>query len=91
MLTKDHVRGLFARGLRCVIAAVVVGSASLTAQAPAGPVARLSAATANLNGGPDSIRIDVLAWSTDAVRNQMVDAWKMIAPAPGTVAGLTEG
>lgn len=43
-------------------------------QAPStpGPVARYSS---------ESMRIDVLAWSTDAARSQLVDAWNMIPPA----------
>jgi hypothetical protein len=53
-----------------------------TAAAPA-PAARLSAETTNLKGGPNSVRIDVLAWSTDAARSQLVDAWNLIAPTRG--------
>src|SRR5262245_18547944 len=47
---------------------------------PAGPVARITATTSNLKAGPDSVRIDVLAWSNDAARRQLLDAWIMIAP-----------
>jgi hypothetical protein len=74
--------------LRCfalTIVTVLTGSATGLAQTPAPPVARLAATTANLSGGPTSVRIDILAWSTDAVRSQLVDAWNMLPPAP--VAG----
>jgi hypothetical protein len=52
-----------------------------TAQTTAEPVARFVAETANLDAGPDSVRIDILAWSTDAERRQFVDAWNLILPA----------
>jgi hypothetical protein len=52
--------------------ATLVGSAA--------PVARITATTANLKDGPESVRIDVLAWSTDAARRQFLDAWNLIAP-----------
>ncbi len=45
------------------------------AQAPTGPVARFTATTNNVAGAPDSIRIDLLRWSTDAERDQLASAW----------------
>ena len=51
--------------------------------AQTGPVLRLTATTANVSGAPDSIRIDVLRWSTDAERDQLMAAWNMTAPAGG--------
>jgi hypothetical protein len=62
-----------------------------TAQTPPAPVARLAAETTNLKGGPDSIRIDVLAWSTDAARAQLLDAWNLIAPTRGGGGGRGAG
>src|SRR6266849_3032333 len=50
-----------------LLAAVVV-----TAQAP---ILGFTATTANVSGAPDSIRIDVLRWSTDAERDQLFSAW----------------
>src|SRR2546425_10262425 len=50
-----------------------------------GPVIRFTATTANVSGAPDSVRIDVLGWSTDADRDQMVAAWNLTA-APGAGA-----
>lgn len=70
------VTGLAA--LACVIGA--------TAQAPEAPVARFLAETTNLETGPDVVRIDILAWSTDASRSQFVQAWNLILPA-GARAG----
>lgn len=67
--------------LALALVAILLGSHPAAAQAPA---ARLAAETMNLKGGPDSIRIDVLAWSTDAARSQLVDAWNLIPPARGT-------
>src|SRR5215475_11169234 len=55
---------------------------------PTGPVMRFTATTANVSGAPDSVRIDVLAWSTDADRDQMVGAWNLTAvPAPAGARG----
>jgi hypothetical protein len=61
------------------------------AQAPPAPVARFAAETTNLKGGPDSVRIDVLAWSTDAARSQLLDAWNLIAPTRGAGGGRGAG
>jgi hypothetical protein len=63
------------------IAALTVGGAK--AQDPAAPIARLMAETADLGSGPDSVRIDVLAWSTDEDRSRFVNAWNLTAPAGG--------
>lgn len=76
-----------ARGFAFVVAfAALTGPVALKAGAQAiagvGPVARITATTSNLKGGPESVRIDVLAWSTDADRRQFLDAWNLIAPAP---------
>jgi hypothetical protein len=55
--------------------------AAAAAQTPPAPIARFSAETANLAAGPASVRIDILAWSTDADRRPFVDAWNLILPA----------
>jgi hypothetical protein len=47
-----------------------------------GPIVSFSATTENVAGAPDSIRIDLLRWSTDAERDQLVAAWNMTG-APG--------
>jgi len=41
------------------------------------PILRLTATTDNVRGAADSIRIDVLRWSTDAERDQLMSAWNM--------------
>jgi hypothetical protein len=38
---------------------------------------RFTATTDNVAGAPDSIRIDLLRWSTDMEREQLVSAWNM--------------
>jgi len=63
------------------VAALTVGGAK--AQNTAAPIARLLAETAGLQSGPDAVRIDILAWSTDEDRSQFVDAWNLTAPAGG--------
>ncbi len=44
-----------------------------TAAAP--PILSLTATTENVAGAPDSIRIELLRWSTDAERDQLLSAW----------------
>jgi hypothetical protein len=85
MLDRICNRRLFA--LTFAFAFVVPAAA----QTPPAPVARLAAETTNLKGGPDSLRIDVLAWSTDAARTQLLDAWNLIAPTRGRGGRGTAG
>ena len=53
------------------------------AQTAPGPVMRVTATTINVSGAPDPIRIDVLAWSNDADRDTLLNAWNLTA-APAT-------
>jgi hypothetical protein len=64
------------------LAALTFGGGA-KAQNPAAPIARFLAETANLETGPDAVRIDILAWSTDEDRSQFVNAWNLTAPAGG--------
>jgi hypothetical protein len=57
---------------------IALAASLLCAQTPppaAGPVASFTATTANLTGATDSIRIDILRWSTDAEREKLMAAW----------------
>jgi hypothetical protein len=56
-------------------AALVLAGIVLLAQTPNGPKVSFAATTANVGGANDSIRIDVLRWSTDAERDQLLTAW----------------
>jgi hypothetical protein len=76
MLDSKAIAGLLAAAAFAALTGV-----GATAQAPTTPVARFLAETANLAAGPASVRIDILAWSTDADRSQFVDAWNGIVPA----------
>ena len=58
--------------LKKVIAGVVLAGGLAVGQAP---VLTLTATAGNVKGAPDSIRIDVLRWSTDAERDQILSAW----------------
>jgi len=49
-----------------------------------------TATTDNVAGAPDSIKIDVFRWSTDAERDQLLAAWNLTAPA-ATSAGRGGG
>jgi hypothetical protein len=43
----------------------------------AGTLASYTATTANVSGAPDAIRIDILRWSTDMERDNLMDAWML--------------
>jgi hypothetical protein len=61
-----------------------IGSlAAQTSSALSGPMLRFTATAANVAGAPDSIRIDLLRWSTDAEREKLLAAWDM---KPGAAA-----
>lgn len=73
--------GLFRLGLSWFALGALLFSAGTP---PAGPVLRLTATTANVTGAPDSIRIDILRWSTDAEREKLMSAWNMKGGAVGS-------
>jgi hypothetical protein len=75
--------------MRLPAALLVVAAGLATAQAP---VLSLTATTENVAGAPDSIRIDLLRWSTDTERDQLVSAWSMTrAAGRGGSAGAGRG
>jgi hypothetical protein len=78
MLTARDIPGLLAAaGL-----AALTFAGWATAQNPAAaPIARFLAETANLESGPDAVRLDILAWSADEDRSQFVNAWNLTLPA----------
>src|SRR5580692_4803901 len=55
-------------------AAIAIAALMASAQVP---VPSFSATTENVVGAPDSVRIDLLRWSTDAERDRLVSAWNM--------------
>jgi hypothetical protein len=63
----------------------------MTAQTT-GPILNFTATTDNVGGAPDSIRIDVLRWSTDSERDEIVKSWtNPVAPAATTGRGGGRG
>jgi hypothetical protein len=79
--------------LAFVSLAMITISVSTVAQTSGttGPVMRFTATSGNVSGAPDSIRFDVLAWSSDADRDQMAGVWNLTvtpnAGARGAAAG----
>ena len=65
-------------------AGIAFFAAGLTAQTAAGPILSFSATTTHVMGAPDSIRIDVMRWSTDQDRQQLMSAWEMKGAPGGT-------
>ena len=58
--------------------AVFCGTLLAAASVWAGtPLVSYTATTANVSGAPDTIRIDILRWSTDAERDKLMDAWML--------------
>jgi hypothetical protein len=74
------------------VAALVIAALPARAQTPAGPILSLTATTSNVAGAPDSIKIDLFRWSTDAERDQLVAAWtNPVAPAAAGRGGRGRG
>jgi hypothetical protein len=63
-------------------ASIFIGIALAAGLAMAqGPIVSFTATTENVAGAPDSVRIDLLRWSTDAERDRLVAAWNMTGAA----------
>src|SRR6516162_7605047 len=79
--------------LAMVLVGTVAAAVVAMAQAPTGPIMRLTATTENVSGAGDAIRFDVLRWSTDAERDQLLGAWTLTTPAaaPGGRGGPARG
>lgn len=71
-----------------IVLAAVLATAPTAAQTPTtGPIQRFTATTENVSGAPDSIRIDLLRWSTDAERDQLLAAWNLTGPPENAGGG----
>jgi len=67
-----------------IFAAGLSGQKAAPSSPPAaGPLVSFTATTAHVMGAPDSIRIDVMRWSTDQQREQLMSAWEMKGAAGG--------
>ncbi len=76
-----------------IVLATVLTAGLAAAQTPTtGPILSLTATTDNVAGAPESIRIDLFRWSTDAERDQLLSAWNLTAaPATGGRGGRGAG
>ena len=65
--------------LSCVFTGIVVVSLAVTGQTPSkGPVAlRYTATTDNVSGAGDTVKINLMGWSSDADRDQLLAAWNL--------------
>jgi hypothetical protein len=72
-----------------LLGGIALAAAQIVAQTPAssGPLMSFTATTDGVAGAPDSIRIDVLRWSTDAERDQLMSAWNMTGSGRGARGG----
>ena len=72
MIRAHHIAALLLAGIAFALLVM--------AQAPA---VSFTATTVNVAGAPDNIKIDVLRWSTDVERDQLLGAWNLTAPPAG--------
>ncbi len=64
--------------LAIVVSGIILATAWVAAQTSGpGAVPSFTATTANVAGAPDSIRIELLRWSTDAEAQTLMAAWNM--------------
>ena len=78
---------LLPAGIAIFAAGLSGQKAAPTSPAAAGPLVSFTATTAHVKGAPDSIRIDVMRWSTDPQRQQLMSAWEMKGATGGTGRG----
>jgi hypothetical protein len=80
-----HNLAWFVRGPSLLAATLLLAGPAAN---PKGPL-ELTATTANVSSAPDSVRIEILRWSTDEERERLMTAWdlKRSAPAPGEGRG----
>ena len=76
-----------------IFSASILAAALLLAETPSiNPTTplQLTATTANVSGAPDSVRIEILRWSTDDERERLMAAWdlKSSAATPGLGKGV---
>jgi hypothetical protein len=66
---------------------VIALAAALMPAQVAAPMLSFTATSENVGGAPDSIRIELLRWSTDAERAQLLSEWNMTKGAGQTGRG----
>ena len=64
-----------------IVAGLIATSVMVMAQTT-GPIARFTATTSNVSGAGDAVRFEILKWSTDAERDQFLNAWTHPNPPP---------
>src|SRR5215467_12739695 len=70
---------------------IIAACALIAAQTP-GPIAHFTATSAAVSGAGDAIRIEVLKWSTDADRDQLLNVWTHPnTPPPAAAAPVQAG
>ena len=79
---------------RAAVSILIAGMALAAVQTPAQttaprPTLSFTATTDHVGGAPDSIRINLMRWSTDAERDQLLAAWNLtgLPPTGGRGAG----
>jgi hypothetical protein len=67
------------RAAMILCGAFAFAGALLTAEDEPNGTLQLSAALANVTGAPDTVRIEILRWSTDSERERLLSAWNLKA------------
>src|SRR6516164_2575979 len=81
---------------RATVSILMAGMVLAAVQTPAQttdtrPTLSLTATTDHVGGAPDSIRINLMRWSTDAERDQLLAAWNLTGPPPTGGRGAGRG
>lgn len=70
-----------------LLAASSLAAAWLMAETPGDAPVTLTATTANVSGAGETVRFEVLRWSTDDEREKLLAAWELRGGAAGAGAG----
>lgn len=59
-----------------LVPAIAIIAAALCAQPPSGPM-QFTATTANVAAAPETVRFEILRWSSDSERDRLLAAWQL--------------
>ncbi len=77
------------RSTMILLAASALAAVLLMAQTPGDAAVYLTASTANVSGAGETVRFEILRWSTDEEREKLLAAWELRAGTAG--AGAAKG
>ena len=72
-----------------LLAGIALAAVVATGQTGQTAASKFTAVTQNISGAREAIRIELLRWSTDAERDQLLAAWALTASPAGAGRGAT--